>query len=71
MDRTPITSTALRSAGYDERAQALEVEFVHGGVYRYLGVPRDIFDGLLAAESRGTYFDEHVKKPGYRFERVL
>jgi guanyl-specific ribonuclease Sa len=70
MERTLITSTALTSAGYDDKAQVLEVEFAHGGVYRYLGVPRGVYDGLLSAESRGAYFDEHVKKPGYAFERV-
>ena len=70
MDRTQITSTALTSVGYDDGAHILEVEFVHGGVYRYLDVPRGVYDGLLSAESRGTYFDEHVKKPGFTFERV-
>ena len=70
MDRTLIESTALTSVGYDDAAHVLEVEFVHGGVYRYLGVPRAVYDGLLSAESRGAYFDEHVKKPGFAFERV-
>jgi hypothetical protein len=70
MNRVPIRSTALTSVGYDDKAYVLEVEFAHGGVYRYLGVPRDVYDGLLSAESRGAYFDEHVKKPGFAFERV-
>jgi hypothetical protein len=70
MDRTLIMSTALKSVGYDDKAHVLEVEFAHGGVYRYLGVPRPVYDGLLSAESRGAYFDEFVKKPGFAFERV-
>ena len=70
MDRVPVTSTALKSAGYDDATHVLEVEFVHGGVYRYFLVPRSVYEGLLAAESRGAYYDEYVKKPGFAFERV-
>lgn len=32
-----------------------------GGVYQYPDVPREKYDGLLAAESKGTYFGEHIK----------
>jgi hypothetical protein len=70
MDRTPVTSTALKSVGYDDKARALEVEFAHGGVYRYLDVPRNVYEGLLMAESCGAYYDEHVKKAGFVFVRV-
>ena len=65
MDRTLVTSTALKSAGYDDTTHVLEVEFVHGGVYRYFLVPRSVYEGLLAAESCGAYYDEYVKKPGF------
>lgn len=39
----------------------LEVEFVHGGVYRYHGVPRVVFDSLMEAESLGAYFNENIR----------
>jgi hypothetical protein len=70
MDRLLLISTALRSVAYDERERVLEVKFVHGSVYRYLDVPGSVYEGLLAAESRGVYFDEHVKRAGYKYERV-
>lgn len=65
-----LTSTTLRSAGYDERERVLEVQFRHGTVYRYLDVPREVYEGLMAARSRGAYFDANVKRAGYRYERV-
>ena len=70
MDRLLVISRALRSVGYDDRERVLEVEFVHGSVYRYFDVPRPVYDGLLAAPSRGAYFDEKVKLAGYKYERV-
>jgi len=33
-------------------------------------VPRSVYEGLLAAESCGAYYDEYVKKPGFAYERV-
>lgn len=68
--RTPVRSTALRSVGFDERASVLEVEFVSGAVYRYFGVPRAVYAELLAASSKGRYFNLHVKDAGFRYERT-
>lgn len=70
MQRTPVSSSSLRSVGYDPRMQTLEAEFVGGGVYQYFGVPEHVFLGLLSAPSHGEYFDQHIKKAGYRFQRV-
>ena len=38
MIRVAVVSTELRSIGYDEAAHCLEVQFQHGGIYRYLEV---------------------------------
>jgi hypothetical protein len=70
MHRDVLTSTALKSAGYDSATSILEIEFVHGTVYRYFGVPREVYDGLITAESRGAYFDEHVRRAGFAYQRV-
>ena len=70
MERMPLVSAALKSAGYDDRTHVLEVEFVHGSAYRYFDVPRSVYEGLLAADSRGAYFDENVRKAGYRVEKI-
>jgi hypothetical protein len=54
-------SKNVRSAGYDPVKQVLEVQFRHGGTYRYSDVPNEIGNGLLASTKPGVYLDEHVK----------
>jgi hypothetical protein len=60
----------LASIGYDQATQTLEVEFLHGGVYQYFGVPVTVYNSLMAAGSHGSFLDAHVKKAGYRFREV-
>jgi hypothetical protein len=56
MQREPVESSMLRSAGYDPERSILELEFNNGRIYRYFGVPEEMFAELLAAESKGRYF---------------
>jgi len=39
----------------------LEIEFCRGTVYRYFEVPRSVFDGLLGADSAGSYFNRYIR----------
>jgi KTSC domain len=71
MNRTPVSSSNLASVGYDSSSQVLEIEFLHGGIYRYSGVPSSVFSGLMAASSHGSYFDQHIKKAGYSYSKVV
>ena len=61
LTREPVASNLLTTIGYDEEHEVLEVELVSGAVYRYLGVPEEVFDGLRAARSKGRFFNEQVK----------
>lgn len=70
MRRVPVTSSNLRSVGYAPASQTLEIEFDHGGVYQYSGVPQAEYDGLMSASSHGSYFDRHIKKGGYSYRKV-
>jgi hypothetical protein len=70
MDRTPVSSTELASVGYDEATSVLEVEFQKGGIYQYFGVPAEVYEQLIAASSKGSYFNQAVKKGGYPFSRT-
>jgi hypothetical protein len=69
MYRTPVTSSDLRSVGYDANTQTLEIEFNSGGVYQYYGVPKSVYDGLMTATSHGSYFHAHIKDV-YRYSKV-
>lgn len=74
MNRLPVNSSNLASVGYDPTSSTLEVEFRSGGVYQYFAVPAEIYHQLLALSDQGSgvghYFDQNVKKAGYRFLKV-
>jgi hypothetical protein len=71
MERIRIKSSDLRSVGYDEPTQILEIEFHQGGIYQYFGVPKKIYDGLMKYESsHGQYHTRYIKNR-YRREKVL
>jgi hypothetical protein len=69
MKLIPVQSTNLRAVGYDPESHTLEIHFRSGGIYRYRGVPQSAFDGLLAATSKGRYFDRQIKNR-YRFVKL-
>lgn len=61
MIRIPVVSSNLRSVGFEDASQTLEVEFNSGWLYHYFGVPRSVADGLMRASSKGTYLHLFVK----------
>lgn len=61
MRRRPVSSSNLRSVGYDPETRVLEVEFHHGGVYQYFGVPASVYSSLMSVGSHGSYLHSHVK----------
>ena len=69
MKRIEVESTSLKSMAYDEEARVLEVEFVHGGVYRYYEVPIELYEALKTAESKGRFYQMKIRN-NFAFERV-
>jgi hypothetical protein len=61
MDRQSVSSTSLKSVGYDPSARVLEIEFQSGEVYQYSGVPEADYTALMAASSKGSHFLGHLK----------
>jgi len=70
MDRIPVQSSNLVSVGYDPTSSTLEIEFHSGRVYQYFAVPLHIYEGLMSSASKGTYFDQYIKKAGFPFSRI-
>jgi hypothetical protein len=46
---------------YDAATAVLEIEFPGGDVYQYLAVPREDYDGLLQAASKGRFFHSNIR----------
>lgn len=61
MERTPVESSLVAKVGYVPEYKVLEIEFQDGRSYQYFGVPERIYKALMAAESRGRYFNERVR----------
>lgn len=69
MERTPVTSSTIRAIGYDSDSQTLEVEFNHGSVYQYAGVPQSEHEGFMNADSKGQFLNANIKGR-YPFEKL-
>jgi hypothetical protein len=61
MTHTPVVSSMIRSVGYDPASQTLEITFPTGVTYRYAGVPPEVAEAFLAAESKGKYFHAAIR----------
>lgn len=65
MSSSPVVWTAVESSllvgvAYSSHA-TLELQLRDGAIYRYFGVPRSIFEGLVNAQSKGAYFNRYVR----------
>lgn len=60
---TPVVSNQIAAIGYDAATSTLAVTFTRGAgaIYHYPGVSRETYDAFMAAESKGTFFGQHIK----------
>ena len=61
MNIKSVESTTLVAIGYDETREFLELEFRSHAVYRYFGVPGSVYEALMAAPSKGRYFNGTIR----------
>jgi KTSC domain len=59
---TPLDSTTLTSAAYDPASQVLSLRFRSSAVYCYFDVPTVVYYDLLAAESKGSFFNRNIRR---------
>jgi KTSC domain len=62
-DAADVDSSSLAKLAYDTQRAILQVEFRDGSVYQYLGVPPQTYQDLLRADSKGAYFNRHIRSP--------
>jgi hypothetical protein len=63
-----MPSTVIRSFSYDDAARELTIIFRTGRQYTYEGVPKEIFEAMKAAFSKGEFFNDHIREH-FRFRR--
>jgi hypothetical protein len=61
MEMIPVISSAIRAVGYDASTRRMKIQFEQGEAYDFCDVPEHVFRGLLAASSKGAYYNEHIR----------
>ena len=70
MKRSPVGSTSIAAAGYDEGARMLEIEYAAGNVYQYVDVPQDVYEWFLRARSKGGFVNRMIKDR-YAYREIM
>lgn len=61
--RILVDSSVIAAVAYSAEA-ALDIEFTSGAKYRYFAVPAQVFHEFLSADSKGGFFNRHIR-PSY------
>ncbi len=69
MERRRVNSSRLRSVGYDEKNQVLEIELSNGQVWQYSKVSPEVYRRFMAAPNPTTYYDDKIAEE-YSSRRV-
>lgn len=69
MKRQSVSSSNIRSIGYDPESGTLEIEFHSGGVYQYFDVPQPVYHALMGASSCGTFLHRNIRHK-YRYTKI-
>ena len=69
MDPIPVNSTLLLWVAYSPEEQILRLKFCSGEIYDYFTVPALIYRDLLTADSKGRYFNHHIRD-AYPTQRI-
>jgi hypothetical protein len=70
MEMITVSSSNVHAISYSAEAATLQVQFINGGIYEYQGIPQEIYEGLMAAGSKGQFLDQYIKKGGYPYSKI-
>ena len=60
MERKRVNSSKIRSIGYDEKTQTLEVELSNGQLWQYPKVYPEVYRRFLAAPNPTSFFEDRI-----------
>jgi len=58
MEKQEVESSVIGAVGY---SRVLEIQFESGRLYQYYDVPDEVYLGMLNAQSKGKYFNSHIR----------
>lgn len=56
-----VDSSNIEAIGYDIETSELHIQFTSGRYYIYHDVPSEIFNEMICAPSKGSFFNREVK----------
>jgi len=62
MERKKVSSSQIRSVGYEPGSQTLEVEMSDGTIWQYSKVPSEVYRRLLAAPTIASYYRDNIEE---------
>ena len=62
MERKRVNASNIRSVGYDEGQQLLEVEFTGGSIIQYSGVSPEVHRRFVNSPSPGSFFQDQIEE---------
>jgi KTSC domain-containing protein len=66
MDKQRTESSVIGAVGH---SRVLEIQFESGRIYQYYDVPEDVYNEMLSAESKGRYFNSHIRGK-YQYQEI-
>jgi len=64
-----MPSAVIAYFDYDTATESLIVKYLSGKMYRYLHVPRAVYDQMRGAFAKGVFLNRYIKGK-YLFERL-
>lgn len=61
VERTPVTSSNVKSVGHNPDDNTLAIEYKDGSVYHYHDVPKDVHEQLVSSKSVGGFIYSSIK----------
>ena len=61
MEKVKVRSSNIEAIGYDAATKELEIDFQGGTSYTYSGIPKELHEQFMAAESKGKFFHVNIR----------
>lgn len=69
IDWIEVESSNIAAIAYVKEEEEMLVQFNNSRVYSYSDVTVEVFESFKAADSKGKYFNEHIKGV-YDYQRI-
>lgn len=65
-ESTSVISSNIEEIGQSKlNPEVIRIKFKGGATYEYTGIPEEIYEDLLDAESKGKFINRHIKTYPY------